>query len=157
MSCSNSLSKRWLVRRSVSILLVLACMVSRVPPGGRLSMSTCWSCIHVGLAWLLLVFRVDTISHREVNFISEGTIVPIDGAKLMMVFKPKLGWSLLELLGRSANSGCLAPMQKQEAKRIGGDRPLPLRCLSQFFSVEEKINCLGNEFLCVPITPQIIP
>ena len=24
--------------------------------------------------------------------------------------------------------------------------PLPLRCLSQFFPVEEKINCLGNEF-----------
>ena len=23
-------------------------------------------------------------------------------------------------------------------------RPLPLRCLSQFFLVEEKINCLGN-------------
>ena len=31
-------------------------------------------------------------------------------------------------------------------KRIGRDRSLPLRCLSQFFSVEEKINCLGNEF-----------
>ena len=31
-------------------------------------------------------------------------------------------------------------------KRINGDRPLPLRCLSQFFSVEEKINSLRNEF-----------
>ena len=31
-------------------------------------------------------------------------------------------------------------------KRIDGDRPLPLRCLSQFFPVEEKINCLKNEF-----------
>ena len=30
--------------------LVLACMVSRVPSGGRLSMSPCWSCILGGLA-----------------------------------------------------------------------------------------------------------
>ena len=31
-------------------------------------------------------------------------------------------------------------------KRVGGDRLLPLQCLSQFFPVEKKINCLGNEF-----------
>ena len=30
-----------------------------------------------------------------------------------------------------------------------GARPLPLRCLSQFIPVEENINCLGNEVLCV--------
>ena len=54
---------------------------------------------------------------------------------------------MLELLGRSVDFGCLAPLQKQETKRIGGDRSLPLQCLSQFFLVEEKINCLGNEFL----------
>ena len=36
--------------RSVSILLILACMVSKVPPGGRLSMLPCWSCILGGLA-----------------------------------------------------------------------------------------------------------
>ena len=29
----------------------------------RLSTLPCWSCILGGLAWLLLVFRVDTISH----------------------------------------------------------------------------------------------
>ena len=28
-----------------------------------------------------------------------------------------------------------------------GARPLPLRCLSQFFPVEDNINCLGNEVL----------
>ena len=27
-----------------------------------------------------------------------------------------------------------------------GARPLPLRCLSKFFPVEENINYLGNEF-----------
>ena len=31
-------------------------------------------------------------------------------------------------------------------KRIDEDRPLPLRCLIQFFSVGEKINFLVNEF-----------
>ena len=63
VSCSNSLRKRWLVRRSASISLVLACMVSRAPPGDRLSTSPYRSCILEGLARLLLVFRVYTISH----------------------------------------------------------------------------------------------
>ena len=38
----------------------------------------------------------------------------------MMLFQPELGWSVLELLGRFVNSGCRAPLQKQEIKRIGG-------------------------------------
>ena len=42
---------------------MLTCIVSGVPPEGRLSTSPGWSCILGGLAWLLLVFRVDTISH----------------------------------------------------------------------------------------------
>ena len=54
----------------------------------------------------------------------------------------------MESMGRSADSGCRVPLQKQETKRIGGARPLPLRCLSKFFLVEEKINCLGNVFFC---------
>ena len=37
VSFSNSLSKRWLMRRSASISSILACRASRVPPGGRLS------------------------------------------------------------------------------------------------------------------------
>ena len=66
-----------------------------------------------------------------------------------MLFQSELGWSVLESLGLSADSGCLAPLRKQEIKRIDGDRPLPLRCLSKFFPVEEKINSSRNEVLCV--------
>ena len=63
VSCSNSFSKCWLVMRSASTSSVLTCTVYSVPPGGRLSMSLGWSCILRGLAWLLLVFRVHTISN----------------------------------------------------------------------------------------------
>ena len=70
----------------------------------------------------------------------------------MMLFQPELGWSVLELLSRSADPGCLVPLQIQETKRISRDRPLPLRGLNQFFPVEEEINFLGNEFLCVLFT-----
>ena len=82
-------------------------------------MSSGWSCILRRLAWLLLVFRVDTISRREVSFICKGTVVPTDGVKLMMFFQSELGWSVLELLGRSADSARWARLQKQENKRIG--------------------------------------
>ena len=40
--------------------------------------------------------------------------------------------------------GLLCKNNKQ--KRSAGARSLPLRCLSQLFLGEEKINCLGNEF-----------
>ena len=43
-------------------LSVLAYTISNAPPGGRLSTAPGWSCILGGLALLLLVFRVDTIS-----------------------------------------------------------------------------------------------
>ena len=62
VSCSNSFSKFWLVTRSASTSSLLACTVSNAPRGGRLSTSPGWSCILEGLALLLLVFRVDTIS-----------------------------------------------------------------------------------------------
>ena len=42
----------------------------------------------------------------------------------MMLFQPELGWSVLELLGRSADSGCRAPLQKQETKRISRGSPV---------------------------------
>ena len=42
----------------------------------------------------------------------------------MMLFRPKLGWSVLELLGRSTVFGRWAPPQKQETKRIGGGLPV---------------------------------
>ena len=63
VSCSNSFSRCWLVARSASTSSVLACIVSNAPSRGRLSTSPGWSCILGGLALLLLVFRVDTISH----------------------------------------------------------------------------------------------
>ena len=40
--------------------------------------------------------------------------------------------------------------KNKKLKGSGRVCPLPLRCLSQFFPMEEKINCLGNEVLCVP-------
>ena len=43
---------------------------------------------------------------------------------MMMFFQSKLDWSVLELLGRSADSGCRGPMQKQETKRIDGGSPV---------------------------------
>ena len=52
---------------------------------------------------------------------------------------------MLELLGRSAGSGHWTPLQKQSARA----RLLPLLCLRQFFPVEDNINCLGNEVLCI--------
>ena len=73
---------------------------------------------------LLLVFRVDTISRSEISFICKGTVVPTEDAKLMMLFQPKLGWSVLELLGRSADFVRWTPLQKEETKRIVGASPI---------------------------------
>ena len=54
----------------------------------------------------------------------------------------------LELsLGRSPGSGRWTPLQNQKQRGSAGALPLPLRCLSQFFPVEENIICLGNEVL----------
>ena len=55
VSCSNYPIRRWLMRRSVSISFVLACIASIVS-GGLLSISPGGSCILGGLALLLLVF-----------------------------------------------------------------------------------------------------
>ena len=67
------------MRRSASTSFVLACIASNVL-GGLLSTSPGRSCILGGLALLLLVFRVDTISNRVISFICKGTVVPIDDA-----------------------------------------------------------------------------
>ena len=64
----------------------------------------------------------------------------------MMLFQLKLGLSMLDLLGLSADSVRWIPLQKKETKRIGGGSPIASPSLSQFFPGEEKINCLGNEF-----------
>ena len=42
----------------------------------------------------------------------------------MMPFQPELGLSVLDLLGRSADSVRWTPLQKQEAKRIDGGSPV---------------------------------
>ena len=62
---------------------------------------------------------------------------------------------MLELLGRNWNyrwAGLLALdvglLYKNKKERgSAGARPLPLRCLSQFFPAGENINCLGNKVL----------
>ena len=43
--------------------------------------------------------------------------------------------------------GLFCKNNKQKGS-VGG-RPLPLRCLSQLFPVEKKINYLENEILCI--------
>ena len=42
----------------------------------------------------------------------------------MMLFQPELGLSVLDLLGRSADSGRWTPLQKQETKRIDRGSPV---------------------------------
>ena len=54
---------------------------------------------------------------------------------------------LAGLVCRFWTSGSSAKIRNR--KGSAGARPLPLRCLSQFFPVEENINYLENEFLCV--------
>ena len=52
--------------------------------------------------------------------------------------------------------GLLCKNKKQEDQR--GTRPLPLRCLSQFFP-KEKINCLESEFsayVCISFTDGVV-
>ena len=62
VSCSSSSIKRWLTRRSASTSFVLAWIAS-AGAGGLLSASPGGSGILAGLALLLLVFLVDTISN----------------------------------------------------------------------------------------------
>ena len=67
--------------------------------------------------------RLKSLSHSHKAWHPRST--PTSGAgsgasQVMMLFQWELGWSLLELLGRSAVSGCRAPLQKRETKRIGG-------------------------------------
>ena len=42
----------------------------------------------------------------------------------MMLFQLELGLSMLDLVGRSADSVRWTPLQKQETKRIGGGSPV---------------------------------
>ena len=64
----------------------------------------------------------------------------------MMFFQSELGWSVLNCSAGPLilSVGLLYKNKKQ--KESAGARSLPLRCLSQFFPGEEKINFLRNEF-----------
>ena len=42
----------------------------------------------------------------------------------MILFQSELGWSMLELMGRSVVFGRRAPLQKGETKRIDGGSPV---------------------------------
>ena len=44
--------------------------------------------------------------------------------KVMMLFQSELGYSVLDSLGRFADSVRWTPLQKQETKRIGGGSPI---------------------------------
>ena len=78
----------------------------------------------------------------------------------MMPFSTEIGLervgvvgSELELpLGWFAGSGCWTPLQKQRQRGSTGARPLPFRCLSQFFFDERKDQLLKGRMFCVPFT-----
>ena len=53
---------------------------------------------------------------------------------LMMLFQSELGLNVLDLLGRSVDSGCRAPLQKQETKRISGGSPVASLMLKSVLS-----------------------
>ena len=53
---------------------------------------------------------------------------------MMMFFQSELGLNVLDLVGRSADSECWTPLQKQETKKIDGGSsvasPMPKSVLS---------------------------
>ena len=112
------------MRRSASTSSVLACIVSNAS-GGLLSASPGGSCILGGLALLLLVFRVYTISvERSALFVKELSFpqtAPTDDA-----FFNRTGLELVWVAGLDLDyrwavtgSGCCASLQKQEAEGVG--------------------------------------
>ena len=66
-----------------------------------------------------------------------------------MLFQSELGWSVLNCWAGPLALGIGLLCKNKKQKGLAGARPLPLRCLSQFFPLEENINCLGNEVLCI--------
>ena len=66
-----------------------------------------------------------------------------------MLFRWELGWSVLDCWAGPLALGVGLLCKNKKQKGSAGARPLPLRCLSLLFPVEENINCLGNEVLCI--------
>ena len=71
----------------------------------------------------------------------------------MMPFSTRTGLERVGIVGPelelSLALGVRLLCKKKKQKGSAGARPLPLRCLSQFFPVEENMNCLGNNVLCI--------
>ena len=68
----------------------------------------------------------------------------------MMLFQPKLGLSMHDLLGRSACSRRWTPLQKQETNSIDEGSPVAAPIPKSVLSGGRKFNCLGNEFsVCI--------
>ena len=63
-----------------------------------------------------------------------------------------VGPELELLLGWSTGSRHWTPLQKQKQIGSAGARPLPFRCLSQFFLDESKDQLLIGRMFCVPFT-----
>ena len=149
VSCSNSLIKRWLVRQSVTILFVLSCIVSNAPAGGRLSALPCWSCILGGLRGSNLCSElIPSVTERSTIFVKELSfpqMTPTDDAFFKRNW-PGACWN------RWAGTGTVVrPVRwlwtlDSSAKIRNKEDPRGLaRCLSQFFLMEENINCLEGE------------
>ena len=68
---------------------------------------------------------------------------------LMMLFQPELGWGVLDRWVGSLTLDVGLLCKTRNKKGSAEARLLPLRCLSQFFPVGEKIICLGNGVLRV--------
>ena len=68
-----------------------------------------------------------------------------------------VGPALEPSLGRSAGSGCCAPLQKQVTKRIGGGSPIaapmPKSALSHR---KNRLTALGGRMFYVPFTDGVI-
>ena len=69
----------------------------------------------------------------------------------MMFFQLELGWSVLELLSRSADSVRWTSLQKQETKRIDVGSPVAPPMPKSVLFGEREDHCLGNEVLCVSL------
>ena len=74
---------------------------------------------------------------------------------VMMLFQSELGWSVLELLGRTADSGCRTPLQKQETKRIDGGSPIVSPMPKSILFGGREYQLLRVKFLCVPFTDRV--
>ena len=72
------------------------------------------------LIWLFIINQPSSSRVASLSLSLVSKLLSI----LMMFFQPGLGWSVLELLGRSAVSRRRAPLQKRETKRIDGGSPV---------------------------------